>query len=136
MPPALIRCEQYRSIRVLLHITHLPIGGHKSAESNPVRDFPNVPGMCRSNDKTPSSIETEKYVNENSLAPTITQAAVRFGVEISIVCGNIEVLQNCPVGSLFVAIRGDEDSILRTTDFFAEQGVKVRKFEEGGVIHV
>lgn len=76
------------------------------------------------------------YVNENSLSPTITQAAVRFGVEISIVCGNIEVLQNRPVGSLFVAIRGDEDSVLRTTAFFAEQGVKVRRLEEGGVIDV
>lgn len=60
----------------------------------------------------------------------ISHVIKRFEVEVSILYGSIELVQSRPIGSLFVAISGDEIKILAAMEYLKTEGVSVHILQE------
>ncbi|MDR1977163.1 MAG: ATP-binding cassette domain-containing protein [Synergistaceae bacterium] len=53
-----------------------------------------------------------------------------FGIDVSILYGNIEIIQLSPLGSLFVAMTGDRRQAGKALDFLRSEGVAVHILKE------
>lgn len=58
-----------------------------------------------------------------------------LGVEVSMLYGNVEMLNDEAIGTLVVFVKGDSDKQIKTQEFLKEQGVKVTKLDERGNQH-
>jgi D-methionine transport system ATP-binding protein len=73
------------------------------------------------------------YVGDNNANdPLITRLFRDFGVSANILYGNVEVLQDTPVGSLLVVLKGDAQSLTNAVDFLNDQQVITTILQEGG----
>ncbi|MDR2178756.1 MAG: methionine ABC transporter ATP-binding protein [Synergistaceae bacterium] len=54
----------------------------------------------------------------------------KFGIEVSILYGNIEIIQTFPLGSLFIAISGDREQVGKALDFLRSEDVGVTILKE------
>jgi D-methionine transport system ATP-binding protein len=62
----------------------------------------------------------------------ITRAARRFEVDMSIIFGGIEVIQQRPIGSLFVAINGEKENIRQAIEHLRSEHIRVSVLVDGG----
>lgn len=65
------------------------------------------------------------YTGNQTTQPFITEIIREFGIEINILYGHIEIIQNTPVGNLLVALKGEPQKIKAATEFLKEHSVKV-----------
>ena len=77
---------------------------------------------------------TDKTVYElkfsNAAEPIIIELYKRFAVTADILYGNIEFLQDVPIGTLLVTLEdasGQEPSLTEVSAYLAEQGVRISK---------
>jgi D-methionine transport system ATP-binding protein len=63
------------------------------------------------------------YVGDQTNEPLIAQLYSRYQVTTNILYGNVEILQDVPIGSLIVSLSGEYGQRKRALDFLAEQGV-------------
>lgn len=66
--------------------------------------------------------------------PIATKLYADFDVQTSIIYGNVELLRNTPVGTLFVVVTGESENRKRAVDYLNKIGVKVTEIsldEEG-----
>lgn len=64
--------------------------------------------------------------------PLISQLTDEFNVKANILFGNIEILQNIPVGTLLLSLKGDEDKQQEAIDFIYKQGITVQEYTDLG----
>jgi D-methionine transport system ATP-binding protein len=62
-----------------------------------------------------------KGVNANDAL--ISQVSRQFDIDISVIFGNIEIVQGQPIGNLYVAMSGDAGALRAAQAFIKEQGV-------------
>lgn len=65
------------------------------------------------------------YHSTNVSEALISVASRRYSVDFNIVFGNVEIIQDCPVGSLAVIVSGKESDVTQALDYFTENGVTV-----------
>lgn len=66
------------------------------------------------------------YVGEQTNEPLIAQLYSKYQVTTNILYGNIELLQDVPLGSLIVTLAGELNQRQKALDFLFEQGVTVQ----------
>lgn len=65
------------------------------------------------------------YTGDQTTQPFITGVIREYGIEINILYGHIEIIQNTPVGNLLVALKGEPQQINAATEFLKQHSVKV-----------
>ncbi|OFK62226.1 methionine ABC transporter ATP-binding protein [Globicatella sp. HMSC072A10] len=65
------------------------------------------------------------YTGNQTTQPFITEVIREYGIEINILYGHIEIIQNTPVGNLLVALKGEPQQINAATEFLKQHSVKV-----------
>ena len=55
----------------------------------------------------------------------ISDVSRQFNIDSNIAFGNIEIIQNTPLGSLVVKLSGEEENIQKTILYLREHNVKV-----------
>ena len=78
----------------------------------------------------------EKLIRMKYLAGTAAQSLVsdvsrRFGVNMNIISGNIEIIQGKPLGGLVVIAGGEEESLQRMLDYLKGKNVEVEVLGNG-----
>lgn len=63
------------------------------------------------------------YVGDQTNEPLIAQLFSRYQVTTNILYGNVEIMQDVPIGSLIVSLSGEYGQRKRALDFLADQGV-------------
>jgi D-methionine transport system ATP-binding protein len=71
------------------------------------------------------------YVGRNTADALISIASVKFGVNINIIFGDLDIIQDTPVGGLINILDGEPGAIARTIAWFGEQGVRVEEIRHG-----
>ncbi|WP_061775646.1 methionine ABC transporter ATP-binding protein [Levilactobacillus senmaizukei] len=66
-----------------------------------------------------------QYVGDQTDSPLITELYKRYGVVSSILYGNVEILQDTPLGNLIVVMSGEPDKLTAAWDYCQEQGVRI-----------
>ena len=76
------------------------------------------------------------YVGEQTGQPIIAELFSKYDVVTNILYGNVEIIQEVPLGSLLVTLKGDSDNRQQAVTFLKEQGVNVTIIKEstqGGI---
>lgn len=73
------------------------------------------------------------YVGEQTNEPLIAQLYSRYQVTTNILYGNVEFLQNTPIGSLIVILSGELHQRQQALRHLQQQGVSVQVLQEAGV---
>jgi D-methionine transport system ATP-binding protein len=71
------------------------------------------------------------YVGKNTVDALISKASVKFNIKINIIFGDLDIIQETPVGGLVNILEGESDSIRATVEWFTAQGVKVEEIKHG-----
>ena len=74
-----------------------------------------------------------KYLEDSTSEPIISIVSREFNVDTSIIFGNIEIIQDSPLGGLIVIIRGEETQIQRVIAYLKENKVEVEVIKDGRV---
>ncbi|MDR0880139.1 MAG: ATP-binding cassette domain-containing protein [Clostridioides sp.] len=69
------------------------------------------------------------YVGKNTTEPIISQLFSLFGVSTNILTGNIEILQQTPIGTLVVAFSGEKESLLKAFSYLSDNNVGIQEIK-------
>lgn len=72
-----------------------------------------------------------KYLENSTGEPIISIISREFNVDTSIIFGNIEIIQDSPLGGLIVIIRGEENQIYSVIDYLKQNNVEVEVIKDG-----
>ena len=67
------------------------------------------------------------FKGEKANDALISDISRKFGIDASVIFGNIEIIQSQPLGSLYVAFGGPADRLAATVAYVAEQGVLIQR---------
>ncbi|HIZ71744.1 MAG TPA: methionine ABC transporter ATP-binding protein [Candidatus Atopostipes pullistercoris] len=67
------------------------------------------------------------YVGESTSRPLIASLYARFGVTTNILYGNVEILQNTPIGNLIVVLSGKEEDRANALAYLKTNNVTVKR---------
>ncbi len=56
----------------------------------------------------------------------------KIGVEVSMLYGNVELLNDEPIGTLVVMVKGDQEKRAKTVKFLKQEEVTVTRLDEKG----
>lgn len=68
------------------------------------------------------------FIGETAKQPVISQIVRRFGLDVNILCGNIEHLQDQPFGNLIVEMIGEDESINGAVEYLQSLGIEVMNY--------
>jgi D-methionine transport system ATP-binding protein len=71
------------------------------------------------------------YSGRNTVDALISKASRRFGVNINIIFGDLDIIQETPVGGLINILEGEAQSIRDTIEWFTREGVRVEEIKHG-----
>ena len=71
-----------------------------------------------------------KYLENSTSEPIISIVSREFNVDTSIIFGNIEIIQDSPLGGLIIIIRGEEVQINKVIAYLKENKVEVEVIKE------
>ncbi|WP_341778840.1 methionine ABC transporter ATP-binding protein [Levilactobacillus sp. HBUAS70063] len=66
-----------------------------------------------------------QYVGASTDAPLITELYKRYGVVSNILYGNVEILQDTPLGNLIVVMSGDPDKLAAAWQYCLDAGIHI-----------
>lgn len=69
------------------------------------------------------------YIGESTSLPLIAQLYARFGITTNILYGNVEILQNTPIGNLIVVFSGEADKRAEAIAYLEQSDVTVQTLE-------
>lgn len=69
------------------------------------------------------------YKGENTTTPLIASLYARFGVITNILYGNVEILQDTPIGNLIVVLSGDPSKRKEAVKYLKANGVVVKEIQ-------
>lgn len=72
-----------------------------------------------------------QYDQNNTQEALISKISRQFGVDCSIIFGNIEILQDTPIGSITTVFTGSDDQIRQAIHFLKDDGVEVEVLKRG-----
>lgn len=72
-----------------------------------------------------------KYLENSTSEPIISIVSREFNVDTSIIFGNIEIIQDSPLGGLIIIIRGEEAQINKVIAYLKENKVEVEVIKDG-----
>jgi D-methionine transport system ATP-binding protein len=64
--------------------------------------------------------------------PLISKLTEEFAVKSNILFGNIEILQNIPVGTLLLSLSGETAKVQEAIDFITYAGITVQEYKFDG----
>ncbi len=64
--------------------------------------------------------------------PLISELTARFAVKANILFGNIEILQNIPVGTLLLSLSGEEAKVQDAIDYIRNEGITLQEYTKIG----
>lgn len=70
------------------------------------------------------------FVGASTGDPFITKLSTHFNVSANILFGNVEIIQETPVGTLLVGLQGESKNIDRAVLYIQESGAEVTIFED------
>ena len=70
-----------------------------------------------------------QYVGESAKEAILSQASRKFGINISVLFGNFDILEHTPLGELIVLFSGPGDKISEGLDYFREKGLQIEIIE-------
>ena len=74
-----------------------------------------------------------KYLENSTTEPIISIISREFNVDANIIFGNIEIIQDAPLGGLIVIIRGQEDKLRNVIKYLEKNNVEVEVIMDGRV---
>lgn len=97
-----------------------------------------------------AAIETLKAFNLGNLSPdqklfqlvfsaaNVTKSIIlelykELGLDVSMLYGNIEVLEGEPVGTMFILAKGEPDKLDKVADYLKKENVEVTRIDERGI---
>lgn len=74
-----------------------------------------------------------QYDQTNTSHPMISTISRRFNVDCSIIFGNVEILQDSPIGTLVCILKGQDEDIRNAISCFREDGIQVEVIKRGHI---
>lgn len=65
------------------------------------------------------------FLGNSTEEPVISNIIKNFDIEVSILSGNIENVQNTKIGSLIIKISGNSEALKKSQDYLASNGVRI-----------
>ena len=62
---------------------------------------------------------------QSAAQPYISEISRRFHLDMNIIFGDIDILQDAPLGSLVVIVRGQPEDVARATEYLRQSDVDV-----------
>jgi D-methionine transport system ATP-binding protein len=72
-----------------------------------------------------------RYTGRNTVDALISTASIMFNVKLNIVFGDLDIIQETPLGGLIIILDGDSNSVNKTIEWFTEKGVTVEELKHG-----
>lgn len=87
-------------------------------------------------DKVKGNILTLSYKGERSLEPVISEVNKKYNVILNILHGNIEYIQEKPIGILVISVEGEEKELQKAVEYLKFNVGQVYDFTEGEEVAV
>lgn len=71
------------------------------------------------------------FIGETSTSPYISRVISKYNVEVSILLGNIQNINNTLIGTLVIKITGEKENIQKSIDYLRENNVIVEEVHNG-----
>jgi D-methionine transport system ATP-binding protein len=71
------------------------------------------------------------YQGRNTVDPLISTASTQFNVKLNIIFGDLDIIQDTPIGGLVIIMEGEAQALENTMHWFTERGVKLEILERG-----
>lgn len=71
------------------------------------------------------------YKGRNTEKAIISEASRKFNIDISILFGSVEIVNDTPFGELIIAITGNMEKIIKAEEYFLENKLRVEEIEYG-----
>ncbi|MDR3171348.1 MAG: NIL domain-containing protein [Treponema sp.] len=71
------------------------------------------------------------YTGHNTVDPLISTASVLFNVQLNIIFGDLDIIQETPLGGLIIILEGEKAAVEHTVQWFVERGVRVEELKHG-----
>lgn len=71
------------------------------------------------------------YIGRSAVEALISTASIRFNVKLNIIFGDLEIIDETPIGGLIVIMSGEEFNQLQATLWIVDSGVKVEVLKHG-----
>jgi D-methionine transport system ATP-binding protein len=71
------------------------------------------------------------YSGPNTVEALISTASVRFNVKLNIIFGDLDIIQEKPIGGLIIILEGEKEAALAAMEWFRGKGVKVEVLKHG-----
>jgi D-methionine transport system ATP-binding protein len=71
------------------------------------------------------------YQGRSTVDALISTASIQFKVKLNIIFGDLDIIQETPMGGLIIIMDGEKEAVTRTMGWFAEKGVKVEVIKHG-----
>lgn len=65
------------------------------------------------------------YLGQSTTEPIINELYEKFGVRTNILAGNIEFINGTPVGNLIVSFKGDDDKLVKVSNYLKDKGTNL-----------
>lgn len=74
-----------------------------------------------------------RYSSDNTEEALISEISKNYGVDCSIIFGNVEVIKDKPIGTLITIFTGDDENIKKALEFSKNAGVIVEVLKRGHI---
>ncbi|MDR2767818.1 MAG: ATP-binding cassette domain-containing protein [Treponema sp.] len=71
------------------------------------------------------------YSGPNTVEALISTASVRFNVKLNIIFGDLDIIQEKPIGGLIIIIEGEKEAAANAMEWFRGKGVKAEVLKHG-----
>ncbi|MDR1107927.1 MAG: ATP-binding cassette domain-containing protein [Spirochaetaceae bacterium] len=71
------------------------------------------------------------YHGRNTVDALISTASLEFNIKLNIIFGDLDIIQDTPLGGLIIITDGAPEAVSRAMDWFAEKGVRVEVLKRG-----
>ncbi|MDR1468182.1 MAG: ATP-binding cassette domain-containing protein [Spirochaetaceae bacterium] len=71
------------------------------------------------------------YQGRNTVDALISTASIQFNVKLNIIFGDLDIIQETPMGGLIIILEGNPEAVSQTMAWFAEKGVRVEVIKRG-----
>lgn len=72
-----------------------------------------------------------KYLEKNTSEPLVSFISRQFNIDLNIIFGNIEIIQEAPLGGLVALVSGKEDDIKAAIQYLLNKNVEVEVINDG-----
>ncbi|MDR2072994.1 MAG: ATP-binding cassette domain-containing protein [Spirochaetaceae bacterium] len=71
------------------------------------------------------------YQGRNTVDALISTASIEFNVKLNIIFGDLDIIQDTPIGGLIIIMEGEKGALKRTLEWFTRRAVEVKILQKG-----